>query len=325
MNRRMFLGLIGGAAAWPLPSSAQRAQLPIVGYLNSARERQYVHLTETFRKGLAEGGYTEGQNVAVEYRWAEGDYQRLPALAADLVKRNVSVIVTHGPPAAKAAKAATNVIPIVFTIGDDPVRVGLVSSINRPGGNATGVTLFVSRVLTKRLEMMHELLPGAQAMAALLNPNSSLYDVDRDEVTAAASSLGIEMHVLPAANEENLDAAFEAISKRRVAGLVVGADPFYNTRRDKIVELAARRKVPAMYPWREFAAAGGLMSYGTDLAFGYRVSGLYAARILGGEKPSDLPVQQPTTFDFVVNLKTARALGIEMPPMLVARADEVIE
>ena len=325
MKRRTFLALLGGAAAWPLPLHAQPPRLPVVGYLNSARERQYVHLTEVFRKGLAEGGYTEGQNVTIEYRWAEGDYERLPALAADLVKRNVAVIVAHGPPAAKAAKAATSAIPIVFTVGDDPVRIGLVSSINRPGGNATGVTLFVSSVLTKRVEMMHELLPGARAMAALLNPNSSLYDVDREEVTAAARSLGIEMHVLPAAGEEDIESAFTGIVERRVGGLLVGADPFYNTRRDKIVGLAAQRKVPTMYPWREFAAAGGLMSYGTTLAFGYRVSGLYAARILNGERPSDLPVQQPTTFEFVVNLKTAKALGIEIPPMLVARADEVIE
>jgi putative ABC transport system substrate-binding protein len=325
MKRRMFLGLLGSAAAWPLPLRAQQSGLPVVGYLNSARERQYTHLTEVFRKGLAEGGYTEGQNVAIEYRWAEGDYERLPALAADLVKRQVAVIVAHGPPAAKAAKAATSVVPIVFTSGDDPVRTGLVSSINRPGGNITGVTLVVSRVLTKRLEMMHELLPKAQAMATLLNPNSSLYDVDRQEVAAAAKLLGLHMHVLPAASEEGLDKAFTTIAEAGVGGLVIGADPFFNTRRDKIVGLAAQRKIPTMYPWREFAAAGGLMSYGTTLAFGYRASGLYAARILNGEKPSDLPIQQPTTFEFVVNLKTAKALGIDVPPMLVARADEVIE
>jgi putative ABC transport system substrate-binding protein len=325
MKRRTFLGLLGTAAAWPSLLRAQQPGLPVVGYLNSAREAQYTHLTEVFRKGLAEGGYTVGQNVAIEYRWAEGDYKRLPALAADLVRRNVAVIVAHGPPAAKAAKAATSVIPIVFTSGDDPVRTGLASSINRPGGNITGVTLIVSRVLTKRLEMMHELLPKARVMAALLNPNSSLYDVDRQEATAAARSLGIEVQVLPAAGEEDLDKAFMRMVEQHVGGLLVGADPFYNTRRDKIVGLAARQKIPTVYPFREFVAAGGLMSYGTPLAFGYRASGLYAARILKGEKPSDLPVQQPTPFEFVFNLKTARTLGIDVPAMLVARADEVIE
>ena len=326
MRRRDFITLLGGAAAaWPIAARAQQQKQPVVGYLNSARERQYTHLTAVFREGLAEGGYIEGQNVAVEYRWAEGDYTRLPALAADLVKRGVAVIVTHGPPAAVAAKAATNMVPIVFTSGDDPVRSGLVSSISRPGGNVTGVTLVVSLVLTKRLGMMHELVPGVRAMATLLNPNSDLAGPDRAEVIAAAKTLGIDMHVLEAATETDLDKAFAVMAERQVGALVVGADPFYNTRRDKLVALSAQHKIPTIYPFREFAAAGGLMSYGTTLAFAYHASGLYAARILKGEKPADLPVMQPTTFEFVVNLKTAKTLGIEVPPMLVARADEVIE
>jgi putative tryptophan/tyrosine transport system substrate-binding protein len=324
MKRREFILALGAAAAWPLRARAQQP-LPIVGYLNSAREQQYRHLTAVFRKGLAEGGYVEGQNVAVEYRWAEGDYTRLPALTADLIKRNVAVIVTHGPPAAKAAKAATSTVPIVFTSGDDPVRTGLVASISRPGGNLTGVTFVVSQVLTKRLGMMRELVPTARAMATLLNPNSSLVEPDRHEVTAAASTLGVAMHVLEAATETDLDKAFTIMVERQVGALVLGADPFFNTRRDKLVALAAQHKIPTMYPWREFAAAGGLMSYGTTLAFGYHTSGLYAARILKGERPENLPVMQPTVFEFVVNLKAAKALGIEMPPMLVARADEVIE
>jgi putative tryptophan/tyrosine transport system substrate-binding protein len=274
---------------------------------------------------LAGSGFTEGQNVAIEYRWAEGDYDRLPALAADLVKRNVAIIVAHGPPAAKAAKAATTTIPIVFTSGDDPVRTGLVSSISRPGGNITGVTLVASQVLTKRLEMMHELVPAAQAMATLLNPHSSLAEPDRQEVTAVARTIGVAMHVLDAASDMDLDKAFARLAELRIGALVVGADPFYNTRRDKVVALSAQHRIPTMYPWREFAMAGGLMSYGTTLAFGYHASGVYAARILKGDKPSDLPVQQPTTFELVVNLKTARALGFEVPPLLLARADEVIE
>jgi ABC-type uncharacterized transport system substrate-binding protein len=326
MNRRSFMTLLGGtAAAWPLAVRAQQSVLPIVGYLNSARERQYTHLTAVFRKALAESGFTEGQNVAIEYRWAEGDYDRLPALAADLVKRNVAVIVTHGPPAAKAAKAATTTIPIVFTSGDDPVRTGLVSSISRLGGNLTGVTLVASQVLTKRLEMMHELVPAARAMATLLNPNSSLAEPDRQEVMAAARTIGVAMHVLEAASDTDLDKAFARLAELRIGALVIGADPFYNTRRDKVVALSAQHRIPTMYPFREFAAAGGLMSYGATLAFGYHASGVYAARILKGDKPSDLPVQQPTTFEFLVNLKTAKALGFEVPPLLLARADEVIE
>jgi ABC-type uncharacterized transport system substrate-binding protein len=326
MKRREFITLLGGAAAaWPLAARAQQPALPVVGYLNSAREQQYTHLTALFRQGLAEGGYTEGRNVAVEYRWAEGDYERLPALAADLVKRNVAVIVAHGPPAAKAAKAATSTIPIVFTSGDDPIRTGLVSSINRPGGNVTGVTLVVSQVLTKRVEILHELLPKAGVMAVLVNPNSTLHDVDRQEAAIAARTIGVAMHVLDAAADSDLDRAFAAVAERRVGALAVGADPFFNTRREKIVGLAAQHRIPTMFPFREFPVAGGLMSYGTNLVFGYHASALYAARILKGDKSADLPVQQPTKFEFVINMKTAQALGLEVPPMLLARADEVIE
>jgi len=328
MKRREFLMVLGSTAAvWPLVGRAQPSTLPVVGYLNSAREQQYTHLTEVFRTGLADGGYSEGHNVAIEYRWAEGDYERLPALAADLVKRNVAVIVAHGPPAAKAAKAATSTIPIVFTSGDDPVRTGLVSSINRPGGNVTGVTLVASQVLTKRVQLLYELLQkvGVGVMAVLVNPNSTLHDVDRQEAAVAAQTIGVEMHVLDAATDSDLDRSFAAMAERRVGALVVGADPFYNTRRDKLVALAAEYRIPTVFPFREFPVAGGLMSYGTTLAFGYHASALYAARILKGDKPGDLPVQQPTNFELIINLKAAEALGLTVPDKLLALADEVIE
>jgi putative ABC transport system substrate-binding protein len=325
IRRRELIGLLGGAAAWPMAARSQPGQLPIVGYLNSAREREYIHLTAAFRKGLAEGGFTEGRNIAVEYRWAEGDYARLPALAADLVKRNVAVIVAHAPPAAKAAKAATGAIPIVFTSGENPIKTGLVSSLSRPGGNVTGITLVVSDLLTKRTQMLHQLLPNARVMATLLNPNLPQSEVDRVEAMKAAPQFGIEMHVLEAASEHDLERSFAAIAEHRIRALVVCADPFYNTRRAKLVALSGQAGIATMYPFREFADAGGLMSYGPTLAFAYHTSGLYAARILKGERTADLPVHQPIKFDFVINLKTARSLGYEFPPMLLALADEVIE
>jgi putative ABC transport system substrate-binding protein len=326
MQRREFIKVLGGAAAaWPLVARGQQANVPVVGYLSSSSEREYAHLTAVFLKGLAERGYVEGRNVAVEYRWADGDYKRLPALAADLVKRKVSIIVAHGPAAAKAAKAATVNIPIVFTSGDDPVRTGLVSSIARPGGNVTGVTMVVSLVLTKRVEMLHELVPKASIMAALVNPNSTLAEVDRQEASTAARVLGLEMHVLEAASEPDFDRAFATMNERRVGALVIGADPFYNSRRNKLVTLAARYNIPTIYPFREFPAAGGLMSYGTTLAFAYHTSGVYAAQILQGAKPGDLPVQQPVKFELVINLTTAKALGLDVPFQFQQRADEIIE
>jgi putative ABC transport system substrate-binding protein len=326
MQRREFIKVLGGAAAaWPLVARGQQANVPVVGYLSSSSEREYAHLTAVFLKGLAERGYVEGRNVAVEYRWADGDYKRLPALASDLVKRKVSIIVAHGPAAAKAAKAATVNIPIVFTSGDDPVRTGLVSSIARPGGNVTGVTMVVSLVLTKRVEMLHELVPKASIMAALVNPNSTLAEVDRQEASTAARVLGLEMHVLEAASEPDLDRAFATMNERRVGALVIGADPFYNSRRNKLVTLAARYNIPTIYPFREFPAAGGLMSYGTTLAFAYHTSGVYAAQILQGAKPGDLPVQQPVKFELVINLTTAKALGLDVPFQFQQRADEIIE
>jgi putative ABC transport system substrate-binding protein len=325
IQRRDFMLLLSGGVAWPIAARAQSGPVPVVGYLNSAREQQYVHLTAAFRRGLAEGGFSEGVNVAVEYRWAEGDYPRLPALAADLVKRNVAVIVAHAPPAARVAKAATATIPIVFTSGEDPARTGLVASISRPGGNVTGVTLVVSQLLTKRIEIMQKMLPKATSFVTLLNPNLPQSEVDREEARSAARSLGIDMHVLEAANDADLDKAFAFITDGRAHALVVCADPFFNTRRAKFVGLAAQNRIATMYPFREFADAGGLMSYGPTLAFAYHASGLYAARILRGEKPAGLPVLQPTKFEFVINLKTARALGLEYPPTLLALADEVIE
>jgi putative ABC transport system substrate-binding protein len=323
--RREFIGLLGGGAVAVRPIVARAQAVPVVGYLSSAREREYTHLTTVFIEGLAEGGYTEGRNVTVAYRWAEGEYQRLPALAADLVQRNVSVIVAHGPPAARAAKAATSTIPIVFTTGDDPIRTGLVSSISRPGGNVTGVSMVVSQVLTKRVEILHEFLPNVSVMAVLVNPNSTLHDVDRQEAAVAAQNIGIQMHVLEATADPDLDRVFTVMGERRVGGLVVGADPFYNTRRSKVVALSAQHRIPTMFPFREFPVVGGLMSYGTNLGFAYHTSALYVARILKGDKPAELPVQQPTKFEFVINLKTAKALGLDIPATLLARADEVIE
>ena len=325
MRRREFITLLSSAlAAWPLTAQGQQP-LPVVGYLNSGRRQEFAHLTAIFLKGLAEGGFVETQNVRVEYRWAEGDYNRLPALAADLVKQKVSVIVTQGPPGAAEAKSATDVIPIVFAIGDDPVRMGLVSSLGRPGGNVTGVTMVASLVLTKRIGILHQLLPKVSLFAVLVNPNSSLYEVDRDEAKTTARSIGIEMHILEAGSDATLEKAFATATERRIGALVVGADPFFNTRRRNIIEFAAQQKIPTIYPFREFSFAGGLMSYGTTLAFAYHASGLYAARILKGEKPSDLPVLQPTNFEFVLNLKAAKTLGIEVSPNILALADEVIE
>jgi putative tryptophan/tyrosine transport system substrate-binding protein len=325
-RRREFITLLGGAAAWPLAAHAQQAAMPVVGFLNGASAAPYVPFVDSFRRGLGEIGFIEGQNVAIEFRWAEGQYDRLPALAADLVRRQVAVIVaTGGPASGQAAKAATATIPIVFNSGTDPVQEGLVASFNRPGGNATGVNVLLSAMEGKRLGLLREMVPNAALIAVLLNPAMPTFDGQVNDVQAAARSVGQRLHILRASNDGEIDAAFTTAAELRAGALLVGADPFMFTRRERLLGLASRYAIPAIYELREYAAAGGLMSYGISLAEAYRLVGVYTGRILKGDKPADLPVQQLTKFEFVINLKSAKALGIEVPPGLSARADEIIE
>jgi putative ABC transport system substrate-binding protein len=297
----------------------------IVGFLNSASSAPFAPLVAAFRRGLNENGYVEGQNVAVEYRWAEGQLDRLPALASDLVRRQVAVIVATGAgPSALAAKAATTTIPIVFISGD-PLRDGLVVSINRPGGNATGVSLFTNVLAAKRLEILRELLPGVIQIGVLVDSNSPEGDIQSREVQAAARTIGQQILVLNTSSERDFDAAFATGAQQRIGALLVAGSPFFTSQRDPLVGLAARYAIPAIYEWREFPAAGGLISYGTSLPDAYRQVGAYAGRILKGVQPADLPVVQPTRFELVINLKAAKALGLAVPPVLLARADDVIE
>ena len=326
MRRRDFIKGIVGSTAWPLAARAQQPALPVIGFLNSASPQPWASYVAGFRAGLKEVGYIDGQNVTIEFRWAEGNYDRLPGLAADLVRRRVAVLVAGGgPPSVVAAKAVTKTIPIVCTFGGDPVKAGYVTSLGRPGGNITGVNLFVAAMESKRLGLLRALIPGVQLIAVLLNPNRPDHADQMREVQDAARAIGQQINILLASNESDIEAAFATAVQLHVGAMLVGADPFFNSRRDKIIALAARHAIPAIYEQREHALAGGLMSYGTNLSDGYRQAGVYAGRILRGEKPGDLPVVQSTKFEFVINLKTAKALGIEVPPNFSAEADEIIE
>jgi len=327
MHRRRFIALLGSAIAPPCVATAQQKAMPVIGVLAGSPSASSGPFMGAFRQELSEAGYVEGQNLASEYRWAEGHYDRLPALAADLVGRKVDVIVsTGGFPTALAAKSATSTIPIVFIGGGDPVEGGLVASLARPGGNLTGFTLLVVELNPKRLELLSELVPQARVIALLVNPNSADADarITRD-VQDAARSKGLQLSILKASTEGEIDAAFATLRQLHADGLVVSSEPFFTRQREQLVGLAARHAVPAIYALPEFAASGGLISYGPSVTSTFRQAGIYAGRSLKGEKPADLPVQQPTTFELVVNLKTAEALGLTVPPSILARADEVIE
>jgi ABC-type uncharacterized transport system substrate-binding protein len=319
MRRRDFITLLGGAAAvWPLAARAQ--QMPVVGFLGTASPGPFAHLVAGFRRGLQETGFDEGRNVAIEYRWAEGQYERVPALAADLVRRQVAVIVTiGGEPSAAAAKAA------VFNTGADPVQQGLVASLARPGGNATGVNIFTTELAEKRMGLLLDVVPTAATIAVLLNPNFAPAVLNVRQSAAAARAIGKEVAIFNASSEIEIETAFEKIGQAKIGALLVGADPFFNSRRERLVALAARHAIPAIYEWREFAEAGGLMSYGTSLVEAHRLQGVYAGRILKGEKPADLPVVQLSKFELIINLRTAKTLGLVIPPGVLAISDEVIE
>ena len=325
MERRKFITILGGAAAtWPLAARAQQSAVPVVGFLNSRAPEGNEAILVAFRQGLKEAGYVEGQNVTVEYRWADNQYDRVPVLVADLVSRQVAVIVSNGPPIA-AAKAATSTIPIVFAVGFDPLAYGLVNSLSRPAGNLTGVSILDVEIGPKRLELLHELIPAATVMALLVNPTTPAVQAIAGDMQAAARAHGLELHVLHAATDGDFDAVFTTVAQLRAGALIIGADPFFTSRSRQLGELTVARRIPTIYEFREFAAAGGLISYGTSLADAYRQVGTYTGRILKGEKPSDLPVQQATKVELILNLKTAKALGITVPISLLGRADEVIE
>jgi putative tryptophan/tyrosine transport system substrate-binding protein len=327
IGRRELIAALGGAAAaWPLAARAQQPAMPVIAFMSARSPEDSTHLVEEFRRGLGEGGFVEGRNVAMEFRWARGDYSRLPALAADLVSRQVAVIAAAGgEPSGLAAKAATATIPIVFGIGGDPVALGLVESFSRPGGNATGVTLLTNLMEPKRLGLLRELVPGVPLVGVLLNPKFAPAARQLQQVEEAASSINQRILVAKASTDEELETAFATLTSERVGALLVTADPYFDTRREQIVGFAARQRLPAIYQFREYAVAGGLLSYGVSITDAYRNYGVYAARILKGAKPADLPVLQPTKFETVINLRTANALGVKISDNLLSLADEVIE
>src|SRR5579863_3593169 len=325
MRRREFITLVGGtAAAWPLAAHAGQP-IPVVGLLHSGAQGTWDPMIGAFRRGLGENGYTEGRNVVIEYRWADGQYDQLPAMAADLVSRNATVVAAFGPPAALAAKAATSMIPIVFVSGSDPVQAGLVASMNLPGGNVTGVYVVLIGLEAKRLALLHDLIPQAMLIGLLINPRSPDSRVQSNAAQNAARAVGKQILVVEAGSEGEIDAAFAALMEHRAGALVVAADVFFTARREQIIALAARYAIPTIYELREFVVVGGLMSYGTSLLDGYYGGGVYVGKILSGAKASDLPIMQAAKFEFVINLKTAKALGLELAPGLSAIADEVIE
>jgi putative ABC transport system substrate-binding protein len=325
VRRRDFITLLGGAAAWPLVARAQQPAMPVIGLLGSATAREWAPLVAAFLRGLSEAGYDDGRNVAIEYRWADGQYDRLPAMAADLVRRQVTVIAALTSPSAIAAKAATAIIPIVFTTIADPVQIGLVASLNRPGGNLTGVTILNVEIVPKMLELLHEVVPTATTMAALVNPTNPNADTWSTGLQVAARTLGLELNVLRASTERDIDEAFATLIPLRVGGLVIVNDVFLITREEQLAALALRHKLPTIFQSRESVVAGGLMSYGGSASDAYRQAGVYTGRVLKGEKPADLPVQQATKVELYINLKTAKTLGITIPLPLSGRADEVIE
>ena len=326
MKRREFITLLGGvAAAWPLTAQAQQP-LPVIGFLNSSSPDGYAPMASAFRQGLKETGYVDGHNVAIEYRWAEGRNDRLPSFVADLVQRKVNVIAATTTAAALAAKAATTTIPIVFETTADPVQLGLVASLNRPGGNVTGVTQTNMEIAPKRLELLHELVPTVSVMALLVNPTDpALAESATKELQEAASILGLKLHVMQASTDRDFDAVFAKLIQLRAGGLVIGSDPFFTSRSQQLAKLTVDHAVPAVYQFREFAVAGGLLSYGAAITDAYRIAGNYTGRVLRGDKPADLPVQQATKVEMIINLKTAKALGLNVPNPLIGRADEVIE
>jgi putative tryptophan/tyrosine transport system substrate-binding protein len=327
MKRREFITLLGGAAvSWPIAARAQQSAMPVIGFLRSTTAASAKHLVTAYLQGLKEAGFVDGQNVVIEYRWADDHNDRLPALAADLVHRQVTVIAALTTPSVLATMATATTIPTVFVTAGDPVKQGLVTSLNRPGGNFTGVSLTNAEVAPKRLQFLHELVPAARAMALLVNPaNPSLAESQSREGLSAARTLGLELHVLKASNESDFAGVFAKLTELRASGLVIGADPFFTSRIAQLAKMAVDHAIPAIYEFREFAVAGGLLSYGAELTDAYRLAGIYTGRILKGDKPSALPVQQSSKVELVVNLKTAKALGITFPLSLMGRADEVIE
>ncbi len=326
MRRRDFITLLGVAAVWPRMARAQNPAMPLIGFLHVGSAKPFQGLVAALRQGLKETGYTERENVAIEFRWADGDYSRLPALAAELVRLQVAVIVAGGGESTVfAAKAATSTIPIVFNVGRNPVELGLVANLSRPGGNITGVNILATEIVTKRIGLLHDLVPATSIIAHLVNPNFPSTERNVKEVETAAGSLGLEIVLLKASSKSSIEAAFASMREKRVGALLVGSDPFFNSSRDQIVALVARNALPAIFEQREFVIAGGLMSYGTSLTDSYRQMGNYVGRILKGEKPADLPIAQATKFELVINLKAAKSLGVTVPFGLLNAADEVIE